>query len=173
MKIYNIVATVKLPAPLDIEYLNRNIPGSIKDPKIHWLKYRIPKSKSYVAFYKSGKFLVMSKSFDQIEKNTRDVLKILEEIGISIKDWRFEIHNIVIGDCIELPCSIEKLVINMDAKKSSFEPEQFPALFYKDWNVSFLLFANGRLILNGAKSQEQANDVLNKFKHLLMQLSLY
>ena len=171
MKISNIVATVKLAAPLDIGYLNQNITGTIKDPKVHWLKYRIPKNNSYVAFYKSGKFLVTAKSFEQIDKNVKHVLSILEKIGISTKGWKLEIHNLVIGDSVNLPYTLEKLVANMDAKKSSFEPEQFPALIYKDWSVSFLLFSTGNVILTGAKSQEQANDVVDKFKQLLKELS--
>jgi transcription initiation factor TFIID TATA-box-binding protein len=171
MKISNIVATVKLAAPLDIGYLNQNIPGTVKDPKVHWLKYRLPKNNSYVAFYRSGKFLVTSKSFEQIDKNVKYVLSKLERIGISTNDWKLEIHNLVIGDAVDLPCTIEKLVENMDAKKTSFEPEQFPALIYKDWGVSFLLFSTGKIILTGAKRLDQAADVMGKFRQLLKELS--
>ena len=88
MNISNIVATVKLAAPFDIGYLNQNIAGTVKDPKVHWLKYRIPKNNSYVAFYQSGKFLVIAKSFEQIDDNVKHVLSNLEKIGISTKDWK-------------------------------------------------------------------------------------
>jgi transcription initiation factor TFIID TATA-box-binding protein len=171
MKISNVVATVKLAAPLDIGYLIQNIPGTVKDPKVHWLKYRIPKNNSYVAFYKSGKFLVTAKSFEQIDDNVKHVLSQIKKIGISTEDWKLEIHNLVISDSVDLPCTIEKLMANMDAKKSSFEPEQFPALIYKDWGVSFLLFSTGKVILTGSKSMEQAEAVMEKFKQLLMDLS--
>jgi len=170
MKISNIVATVKMVAPFDISYLMQNIPGTEKDPKVHWLKYRIPKNNSYVAFYQSGKFLVTAKSFEQIVNNVNYVLSQLMKIGISTNEWKLEIHNLVIVDSIDLQCSVEKLVVNMDAKKSSFEPEQFPALIYKDWDVSFLLFSTGKVVLTGAKSLEQAEDVMGKFKQLLKEL---
>lgn len=171
MKISNIVATVKLAAPLDIGYLNQNIPGTVKDPKVHWLKYRIPENNSYVAFYQSGKFLITAKSFELVDENVRYILSLLEKIGISTDDWKLEIHNLVIGDSVDLPCSIERLMANMDVKKSSFEPEQFPALIYKDWGVSFLLFSTGKVISAGAKSLEQANEVLEKFRQLIKELS--
>jgi transcription initiation factor TFIID TATA-box-binding protein len=171
MKISNIVATVKLAAPLDIGYLTQNISGTVKDPKVHWLKYRIPKNNSYVAFYKSGKFLVTAKSFEQINDNVKYVLSQLKKIGISTNDWKLEIHNLVIGDSVNLPCTIEKLVANMDAKKSSFEPEQFPALIYKDWGVSFLVFSTGKVVITGSKSMEQAEDAMGKFRQLLKELS--
>ena len=77
-----------------------------------------------MAFYQSGKFLVTAKSFDQIDQNVNQVLATLEQIGISTKDWKLEIHNLVIWDKVNLPCTIERLVANMDPKKSSFEPEQ-------------------------------------------------
>jgi transcription initiation factor TFIID TATA-box-binding protein len=171
MKISNIVATVKLTAPLDIGYLNQRISGTVKDPKVHWLKYRIPKNNSYIAFYQSGKFLVMGRSMAQIDANVKYVLLILEKIGISTKEWKLEIHNMVIGESVDLPCSIEQLVVNMDTRKSSFEPEQFPALNYKDWGVSFFLFSTGKVILTGAKSLEHAEDVMEKFRQLLKELS--
>jgi transcription initiation factor TFIID TATA-box-binding protein len=171
MKISNIVATVKLAAPLDIDYLNQKIPGTKKDPKVHWLKYRLPKNKSYVAFYKSGKFLVTAKTFEQIDKNVNYVLLKLEKIGISTNDWKLEIHNLVIVDIVDLPCTIEKLFMNLDAKKTSYEPEQFPAMIYKDWNVCFLLFSTGKVILTGTKSLDQASDVIERLRQLLKELS--
>ena len=143
MKISNIVATVTLSKPLDLIHLHENIPGTQRDPKVHWLKYRIPPTNSYIAFYKSGKFLVTAKSMEQVNENVRYVLSLLKKIGIPIKNWKLNIHNMVIVDKIDLPCPIERLISNMDAKKSSFEPEQFPALIYKDWGISFLLFSSG------------------------------
>ena len=62
MKISNIVATVELIKPFDISFLNKNIKGTVRDPKVHWLKYRIPYNNSYIAFYKSGKFVVNANS---------------------------------------------------------------------------------------------------------------
>ena len=171
MKISNIVATVKLKIPFDINYLNQNIPGTIKDPKVHWLKYRMPNNNSYIAFYRSGKFLVTAKSFEQLNETVSYVLSKLEEIDISTNDWILEIHNLVIVDTVNLSCIIEKLFENMDPKKSSFEPEQFPALIYKDWGVNFLLFSTGKIILTGAKSLDQSKHVLEKFKRFLKEIS--
>jgi len=170
MKISNIVATVELIKPFDISFLNKNIKGTVRDPKVHWLKYRIPYNNSYIAFYKSGKFVVNAKSFEQIDNNINFVLEKLEEIGISTIGWKLKIQNLVISDSIDLPSSIEKLIENLDPKKASFEPEQFPALVYKDWGVNFLIFSTGRIILTGAKSMEEARAAIEKlqeyFNHL-------
>lgn len=167
MKISNIVATVDLVTPFDIDFLNRNIPGTVKDPKVHWLKYRIPNNNSYIAFYQSGKFLVNGKSFEQIENNVKFVLLKLEEIGISTNGWKLKVHNLVISDTVDLPCTIEKLIENLDPKKASFEPEQFPALVYKDWGASFLVFSTGKIILTGVKSIDQTKKIIEKFQKFL------
>ena len=170
MKISNIVATVTLKERLDIAYLHQNIKDTIRDPKVHWLKYRIPKDNSYIAFYQSGKFLITAKSMEQVNENANYILSILDKIGICTKDWKLAIHNIVIVDSIGIGCIIETLVTNMDAKKASFEPEQFPALIYKDWGVNFLLFSSGKIVMTGIKSIEQAQEASKKFKQLLTDL---
>jgi len=109
--------------------------------------------------------MVNANSFEQIEKNTKFVLAKIEKIGISTTNWKLKIHNLVISDSIDLPCTLERLVENLDPKKASFEPEQFPALVYKDWGASFLIFSTGRVILTGTKSIGQAKDVLEKLKN--------
>jgi transcription initiation factor TFIID TATA-box-binding protein len=171
MKISNIVATVALKERLDIAYLHKKIKGTIRDPKVHWLKYRIPKDNSYVAFYQSGKFLITAKSMEQVDQNVNTILTILDNIGISIIDWKLVIHNLVIVDSLVLGCTIEKLVTIMDSKKASFEPEQFPALIYKDWGVTFLLFSSGKVVITGANSIDQAKKASIKFKQLITYLS--
>ena len=74
MKISNIVATVTLSKPLDLIYLHENLKGTQRDPKIHWLKYRIPSNNSYIAFYQSGKFLVTAKSMELVDENVKYIL---------------------------------------------------------------------------------------------------
>ena len=167
MKVSNIVATVKLKGPLDLDYLCSKIKNIQRHPKVHWLKYRIPDNNSYIAFYKSGKFLVTAKSLDQLDNNLKFVLLSLQEIGILTEGWILEIHNIVVVDDIKLTGPLENIISNMDIKKASYEPEQFPALVYKDWNVSFLLFSSGKVILAGAKTLEQAIESLKLFKELI------
>lgn len=171
MKISNIVATVTLKERLDLAYLHKKIKGTIRDPKVHWLKYRIPKNNSYIAFYQSGKFLITAKSIEQVDENVEYILSVLDKIGISSTDWKLKIHNLVVVDSIELGCTIEQLVPNMDVKKAFFEPELFPALNYKDWGLSFLVFSSGKVVITGAKNLDQVQGGLNQFRRLLTDLS--
>lgn len=167
MKIVNIVATVKLTATFDLYHLQNSIEGTTRNPKVHWLQLRIPPDNSYIAFYQSGKFLVTAKSMDKLQKNIDIVLKLLKNAGIDVRNAKTDIHNLVINNPIELKSTIEKLMSALDPKKASYEPEQFPALTYKDWGVSFLLFSTGSCIITGAKSESQALDAIKNFQDLL------
>jgi len=167
MKIVNIVATVKLSAPFDLQYLLNSIEGTKRNPKVHWLQLRLSPDNTYIAFYKSGKFLVTAKSMEKLQKNIDIVLKLLENVGIDVKNARTEIHNLVFNHSFDLKSSIEHLIPVLDAKKASYEPEQFPALNYQDWGVNFLLFSTGKCILTGARNEKQAHDALKKFQDLL------
>jgi transcription initiation factor TFIID TATA-box-binding protein len=171
MKIVNIVATVRLSAPLDLQYLLSSIEGTIRNPKVHWLQFRLPPDNTYIAFYQSGKFLVTAKSMSILKVNVESVLSLLKTAKIDIKGAKTEIHNLVITDEINLKSSIENLMSTLDPRKASYEPEQFPALIYKDWEVSFLLFSTGKCILTGVKTEKQARETIIKFQDLLNRCS--
>lgn len=167
MKIVNIVATVKLSAPLDLQQVHRCIEGTTFQPKVHWLQLRIPPDNTYIAFYKSGKFLVTAKSMGKLHQNVDTVLLLLRKIGIDIENATTEIHNLVICHNVDLKTSLEKMMYNLDPKKASYEPEQFPALIYKDWGVNFLVFSSGKSIITGAKYERQAQDAIENFRKLI------
>jgi transcription initiation factor TFIID TATA-box-binding protein len=171
MKIVNIVATVKLTAPFDLQHIHNSIQETTRNPKVHWLQLRIPPDNSYIAFYQSGKFLVTAKSMDKLQKNIDTVLKLLKNAGIDVRNAKTDIHNLVINYPIDLKSTIESLMPSIDPKKGSYEPEQFPALNYKDWGVSFLLFSTGNCIVTGAKSEKQALDAIQNFQDLLNRCS--
>lgn len=171
MEIVNIIATVILPHPLDLQKLRIDLPGIEFSPKVHWLKMRIQPEGSYVAFYRSGKFLVIGKSLEQLNYIANKVIALLNDVDIITNPWQLKIQNIVVTDKIEMEIGIEHLIYSLDPKKASYEPEQFPALFYKDWGVSFLLFNNGKIVLNGVKNENDAFELMNKFRNLIDNLS--
>jgi transcription initiation factor TFIID TATA-box-binding protein len=167
MKISNIVATVILQNPFDLHHLHLLLPYTELSQKNPWLKMRLPPHNIYIAFYKSGKFLVTGKSRSQIDKTSRQVLSILEMAGVPIDGWIIQIHNLVISDQVEMTSSLERLIAYLDPQKTSYEPEQFPALIYKDWGVSFLLFQSGKMIVSGVKDEIKAKIAIEKFRNLI------
>ncbi|MDP2797393.1 MAG: hypothetical protein Q8N94_07790 [Methanoregula sp.] len=165
--IANIVATVTLTAPLDLILLHERLPQTERPNKSQWLKLRLKPDNTYIAFYKSGKFLITTKFPERLDSIAQRVLELLIEAGIDVEIVKLEVHNIVMVASLILNKSLEAIVVNLDPKKASFEPEQFPALVYKDWGVSFLLFSTGSCIITGLKKVDNAEQVIQKLKEVI------
>jgi transcription initiation factor TFIID TATA-box-binding protein len=167
MKIANIVSVVTLSSPLDLALINERIPQTDFPRKSSWLKMRLPPNNLYIAFYKSGKFLLTTKDPEKIPIIAEEVLKLLHKNGFDVEIVNIKIHNIVVQTTISLNKPLEGLIANLDPQKAEFEPEQFPALVYKDWGVSFLLFSTGKVIVAGLKNFEDAEPIIMKFKKVI------
>ncbi len=170
MKIVNVVAIATLHTPLDLPSIHEKLIGSSFPKNAHWLRMRL-EDNTYIAFYKSGKFLITQKNPEMLEKIADVVIQKLRDIGVNAEIIKITIHNIVVMDSIPMKMSLENLIINLDSKKASYEPEQFPALVYKDFGVSILLFSSGKMIVTGAKTAEIASDAIKKFSHLITSFS--
>jgi transcription initiation factor TFIID TATA-box-binding protein len=166
MKIVNVVAIATLDHPLDLPLIHTHLPGSSFPKNAHWLRMRL-EDNTYIAFYKSGKFLITQKNPDNLEQIADRVIRKLKDIGVDVEVRDITIHNIVVMDSVKLGATLESLIANLDPKKGSYEPEQFPALVYKDWGVSFLLFSSGKVIVAGAKTMEMAEKGIRNLKKLI------
>lgn len=126
MKIVNIVSTVTLSSPLDLTLLHQRLPKTEVPGKAPWLKMRLPPDNTYIAFYRSGKFLITTKDPEKLPFIAKQVLDLLIGIGLDVKIVEIKIHNVVVRDTISLNTSLEALIVNLDPRKAEFEPEQFP-----------------------------------------------
>ena len=167
LKIANVVATVTLTAPLDLVLIHKRLPQTEIPGKSPWLKLRLKPDNTYIAFYKSGKFLITTKFPKRLDNIAQRVLDLLHDVDIDGEIVKIEIHNIVIVATIMLNSSLESIVANLDPKKASFEPEQFPALIYKDWGASFLIFSSGKVIVTGLKDMKDAKGVIKNLKEVI------
>jgi transcription initiation factor TFIID TATA-box-binding protein len=164
-KIVNIVAIVKLLAPLDLGELA--VALSLYGASLcgnSWLKLRLMPENYYVAFYKSGKFLVTGiDSLEMVEVVTQKVLNLLKDAHFNIIVKDTTIHNVVMTGSLKMNTSLEKVFFALDPVKSSYEPEQFPGMIYKDFGVSFLLFPKGKFVITGAKTRKSGEEAAEKF----------
>ena len=167
IQIANVVATVTLSAPLDLALIHERVPQTEFLGKSPWLKLRLKPDNTYTAFYKSGKFLITTKHPEKIPEIAGQVLEILHNAGIDTEIVRSEIHNVVVKTKIPLSKSLELIIVNLDPKKAEFEPEQFPALVYKDWGVSFLLFSTGSCIVTGLKDVRDVKEMVERFREVV------
>jgi transcription initiation factor TFIID TATA-box-binding protein len=167
IKIANVVATVTLTAPLDLTLIHERLPQTELPGKSPWLKMRLPPHNTYIAFYKSGKFLITVKDPDRIRGIAEDVRDLLHKINLDVEIVKVQVHNVVVQTKIPLKMTLESIVVNLDSRKASYEPEQFPALVYKDWGVSFLLFSTGSCIVTGLKDFKDAEPVIERLKEVI------
>jgi transcription initiation factor TFIID TATA-box-binding protein len=168
MEIVNVVGTVKAADSFDLESIEKNVRGGEFTQTRVWLKMRLLPERNYVAFYKSGKFLITGvKSASELESIADRVISLLEEAEIPTNTKEISIHNFVLQEYIELQSSLEKLIYVLDQSKASYEPEQFPGLIYKDWGATFLLFSSGKITITGIKKEEDIEDTVSRFKKLV------
>lgn len=163
LTVRNVVATAKLSGPLDLELLHRNLPGSELSTS-HWLKYRMPEDNRYVAFYKSGKFLLTGRGvLEKKEELCDTIMTSLRKAGFDLEMVELKINNLVCNAKIELNVPLESIFLNFDTPQVEYEPEQFPALICKLYGVTILLFSTGSMVITGAKTIEEAEEATEKF----------
>ena len=166
MKIVNLVATVILAEPLDLNEVHKHLPGS-KFPKAGspWLQYRLQPENYYTTFYKSGKFLVTGvTSPDEIQPIADRIVSILKTNAIKVRISEIRIHNFVVVDTIGHSVQFDKIIASLPDVNIEYEPEQFPGMIIKEDGHSFLLFSSGKVILTGVRDIEAIKPALKKFK---------
>lgn len=170
LEVVNIVATVKLSSRLDLQQLANNLENA-ESSSSKWLKMRLPPENYYIAFYKSGKFLVTgARSPKVVNEIAERVLQILRTSGFDPSCEGITIHNVVMVGCVKLNVSLEKIICVLDNSKASYEPEQFPGLMYKGFGVTFLLFPSGKMVITGAKEIISGRDAAKKFKQIVEEI---
>jgi transcription initiation factor TFIID TATA-box-binding protein len=169
LQIVNMVAIVKLSSPLNLEKLAAALEGSeFCTSGGKWLKMRLLPENYYIAFYKSGKFLVTGvKSLEEIESVADRVISMLKDARMDLDKEKITVHNVVMMGIINMRASLEKIIFALDTSKASYEPEQFPGLMYKDFGASFLLFPSGKLIVTGLKQQGAGEEAADKFRRII------
>lgn len=170
MKVVNIVAIAKVKEKFDLSLLFNKIPETeFPSSGAPWLKMRIQPENHYTAFYRSGKFLITGvRDFGAIGALVKRVLDILEQAGLVFHLESVRIHNIVVVEQIELNTSLENIIVASDDPRFSYEPEQFPALVYKDdTGTSYLLFSSGSVIVTGFTDLAAVKKNIDQFKTLV------
>ena len=173
MKIVNIVATVILAEPLDLNRVHEHLPGS-KFPKASstWLQYRLQPENYYTTFYKSGKFLVTGvTSPNEIRPIADRIISILKKNAIKVKITDIKIHNFVVVDTIGHEVQFEKIISSLQNVNIEYEPEQFPGMIIKMGGHSFLLFSSGKIVLTGVRDIESIMPALEMFKEKIVSFS--
>lgn len=167
MKIVNIVATVEMQKPFDLDELLTKLPNC---ERAHfWVKARIPPYNKYTAFYGSGKFLITgAKSEKELNDIANNVISFIEKHGIDNNIKNININNRVYMNQLDFEVNLEKIIVELDDYDASYEPVQFPGMNFKDkYGLTYLLFGSGNITITGVKSLDNFYEQVMEFKQLI------
>ena len=173
--VVNIVASVRF----DIEKLvdlnliamsNKNI--EYNPDTFPGLILRLQKPKSTILVFSTGKLVLTGlKKEKDVKPITQKVIKIIERSGAVIKsEPEIKIQNIVASGDLNLKLNLDLMSISLE--RALYEPEVFPGLIYrmKEPKVVFLIFASGKIVCVGAKSEDDVKvavqNLLNEIQEL-------
>ncbi|KAL1463270.1 hypothetical protein WDU94_015037 [Cyamophila willieti] len=168
--IQNMVGTVSVGCPLDLNHINARVRYSEYNPgKFHGLIMKILSPRATCLTFQSGKLLIVGTKHEQDCKlATRKFAKIIQQIGYPVKYSGFKIHNIVCTCDVRFPVKLEALH-HLHSQFSSYEPELFPGLIYRmvKPRVVLLIFVNGRIVITGAKCREELHEAFDNIYPVL------
>jgi transcription initiation factor TFIID TATA-box-binding protein len=169
MEIRNIIATTELGCRMNLEDIAERVPESQYDAKrFAGLIWRIKEPKATALLFSNGKMVCLgTKSQLELDGAGRKFTEQLAILGYEPNFPTFTIRNVVgSGDC-GFKIKLEQL---SDDKIGVYIPEFFPALDYRFKNVTCLIFHSGKVIVTGAKRQEEIEEA---FAHLYPLLQKY
>lgn len=134
------------------------------------MRLREPRATALV--FASGKTVITgTKSSHNSSLATKKIAYILERVGFQPASYiNFKVQNIVGTVDVGFPIRLEGVAF-AHPTFSSYEPELFPGLIYRlmQPRVVLLIFVSGKVVLTGAKTEEQLVEALKKVHPVLLE----
>jgi transcription initiation factor TFIID TATA-box-binding protein len=174
-EVVNVVGTGKLPAELALTPLREDLAGEAweNDSPQPGLHLRFEDDGPMTTFYSSGKYIIRAESEASLRAANNDTCEEIARLGIipgAETETEFSISNVVATAELEQDeVNLIALTIGLGLENAEYEPEQFPALTYRnpDYPCTFLLFANGKVVVAGADDPEESETAFESFKEEL------
>ena len=168
--IQNVVATATLGTSIDLLTIMKVFKNTEYRPKrFPGLVFRLKRPKTATLIFTTGKLVCTgAKSSKLAKRAVKKVVKQLREADFIINDMpEVEIQNIVASADFSSKVDLETAADILD--NTMYEPEQFPGLIYRmvDPKTVLLLFATGKLVCTGAKSEEMVYESVAKVYEVL------
>ncbi len=169
-EIVNIVGTINFQKSIALDPLassladHRDVNRINYEPdELHLIHSWLFEDNTYVGFYKNGSCSVTGvSSLDKFYEITHMVNNIVEEI----LDFQYEsvvaINNIVVTSELDDIPSLEAVAVGLGLEQTEYEPEQFPALIYRNKKAVILIFASGKLICTGLTDLDEISSAICK-----------
>jgi transcription initiation factor TFIID TATA-box-binding protein len=175
IEIVNVVASATIEEKLDLNKIQAKIPAIEYNPEqFPGAVFRIMTPKTATLLFSTGKMVCTgSKSEEMARIAVKTVVKKLRKEKIKIKkDAVVTIQNIVSSINLGGKIHLEKAARTLP--RSMYEPEQFPGVIHRmvDPKTVILLFASGKLVCTGAKTEKDVYRSVNNLHSKLEELDL-
>jgi len=170
-----VVASVTLGQDIDLDEIVATIPNIEYYPEqFPGLVYRLKKPKTATLIFNTGKMVCTGgKCVKDTKRAVHKIVKNLNESGIKITGRpEITIQNIVASGDIGMHIDLERAITILE--NCMYEPEQFPGLIYRmqDPKTVILVFGSGKIVITGAKLEEQVPEAAVKIRDRLLELDL-
>lgn len=169
--IVNIVCGVNLNCLIDLRSVALHALNARYAPKRFQavtLRQREPKSCALV--FASGKMQVLgTRSVADARLAARKFARIIQKLGYQVRMTGFNVQNLVAHVNVKFTVRLEGLLATRHSAFCSYEPEIFPGLIYRivKPKVSLLVFTTGKIVLLGAKREEDLEEAMRLMFPLL------
>ena len=176
IKMENVVATAALKHGIDLDGVVKAFPEAEYRPeKFPGLIFRLRRPKTATLIFGSGKMVCTGAKSSKLAKSAvRKVVRELKANGIVVLGRpKITIQNMVASANLHGQVDLETAADLLD--NVMYEPEQFPGLIYRmrDPKTVLLIFASGKVVCTGGKSEEMVNESVNKLYELLDDYALF
>ncbi len=175
ISIENVVASASINQTVDLNQITRSFADVEYHPdQFPGLVFRLKAPKTATLIFSSGKLVCTgAKSSEQAGKAVKAVIQKLRKGDIDVRNEPIiVIQNIVASGSLGGRVHLEEAARQLP--KSMYEPEQFPGLIHRmaDPKTVILLFASGKLVCTGAKTEKDVYTAVNNLHVTLEQKGL-
>lgn len=174
--IENVVASASLDQKIDLLAILKSFKNVEYKPKqFPGLVFRLKRPKTATLIFTSGKMVCTGAKSEKLARSAiNKVVRQLKDNGIIILNRpRIEIQNMVASGNLQKRIDLETAADLLD--NVMYEPEQFPGLIYRmrDPKTVLLLFASGKLVCTGAKSENMVHESVSRIYEVLDDYELF
>ncbi len=175
IEIVNVVASATIDQKLDLVKIQKEFPDVEYHPEqFPGAVFRLKTPKTATLLFSTGKMVCTgSKSEEMAVKAVNLVVEKLRKGGIKIKkDAVVTVQNIVSSINLGGRIHVERAARTLP--RSMYEPEQFPGVIHRmlDPKTVILLFASGKLVCTGAKTEKDVYRSVNNLHNMLEEKDL-
>ena len=175
VSVENVVASASVDQKIDLNEITKRFPETEYHPdQFPGLVFRLQSPRTATLIFRTGKMVCTgAKSEEMARTAVKTVVKKLRKEKIKIKkDAVVTIQNIVSSINLGGKIHLEKAARTLP--RSMYEPEQFPGVIHRmvDPKTVILLFASGKLVCTGAKTEKDVYRSVNNLHSKLEELDL-